>query len=200
MTLVTPAVPATTVVQPNATGQWVDVTVTGGTVTGILVNPPVVPPVTTPAIPASTVPAVNSNPFPVSVLITAGTVTVVSVSGVTQFTGTNVTAVVPAGGTIALTYSVVPTSWTWTALADGRAGTAIGSPVTVMLPPGGSISLIYSVAPTWAWKNVPASSYAPGYSAYNTLAEFSGYNPQALLPYPAHDMGGATLLGAGVTN
>src|SRR6266700_3999828 len=160
MTLVTPAVPATTVVQPNATGQWVDVTVTGGTVTGILVNPPVVPPVTTPAIPASTVPAVNSNPFPVSVLITAGTVTVVSVSGVTQFTGTNVTAVVP---------------------------------------PGGSISLTYSVAPTWAWKNVPASSYAPGYSAYNTLAEFAGYNPQALLPYPAHDMGGATLLGAGVT-
>jgi hypothetical protein len=200
MTVATPAVPATTVVQPNATGQFVDVTVTGGTVTGIIVAPPIAPPVITPAIPASTVPATNNNPFPVAVLITGGTVTVVSVSGATQFTGTGVTAVVPAGGTITLTYSVVPTSWLWTGLYDGRGGTAIPSPTTVSLPPGGSISLTYSAAPTWAWKNVPNTFYQPVYAAYNTAAELAGYNPQTLLPYPAHDAGGGTLLGAGVTN
>lgn len=200
MTVATPAVPATTVVQPNNTGQFVNVTVTGGTITGILVNPPVVPVVATPAIPASTVAASNLNPFPVAVALTAGTVTVVSVNGATQFTATGTTAVVPAGGTIALTYSVVPTSWLWTALYDGRAGTAIPSPTTVTVPPGGTISLTYSAAPTWAWKNVSNTFYSPVYAAYNTAAEGAGFNPVTLMPYPAHDAGGGTLLGVGVTN
>ncbi len=199
MTLVTPAVPATTVAQLNATGQNVDVAVTGGTVTGILVTPPVLPPVTTPAIPASTVAAANTNPFPVAVVVTGGTVTVISVGGVSSGL-TSGTVVVPAGSTIAITYSVVPTSWVWSALADGRSGTAIPSPTSLMLPPGASITLIYSVAPTWAWTNPSASIYPPGYATYNTLAELPGYNPDTILPYAQHDGGGAPKLMTGVSN
>lgn len=38
MAVTTPAVPASTVAQSNDTGQWVDVTVTGGTMTNVSVN------------------------------------------------------------------------------------------------------------------------------------------------------------------
>jgi len=198
MTVVTPAVPATTVAAPNSNGQFVNVTVTGGTVTGILVAPPLAPVVATPAVPASTVAASNTNPFPVAVTVTAGTVTVISVGGVSSGLTAGV-LVVPAGSTIAITYSVAPT-WVWTALADGRSGTAIASPSSVMLPPGGSITLVYSAAPTWAWTAPMPSIYAPVYASYNTLAELAGYNPQTLLPYPAHAEGGLTGFGAGVSN
>jgi hypothetical protein len=160
----------------------------------------VIPPVVTPAIPASTVTATNTNPFPVAVAITGGTVTHVAVGGADQFTGTGVTAVVPAGATIAITYSVVPTSWLWTALADGRAGTAIPSPTSLMLPPGASISMVYSAPPTWAWANPPALGYSPVYAAWNALAEAAGYNPDTILPYAQHDGGGAAKLMTTVSN
>jgi hypothetical protein len=116
--------------------------------------------VTTPSVPASTVGVVNSTGQYVDVAITGGTMTNVSVNGVTVGAG--------AGN-----YSV---------------------------PPGGTITMTYTVAPTWAWTNPIASSYTPGYSAYNTQAEGAGYNPVTVLPYPAHATGGLTGLAAGVSN
>lgn len=38
MAVSTPAVPASTVIQPNNTGQWVTVVITGGTMTNVSVN------------------------------------------------------------------------------------------------------------------------------------------------------------------
>jgi hypothetical protein len=116
--------------------------------------------VPTPAVPASTVAQVNATGQYVDVAITGGTMTNVSVNGVTVGAG--------AGN-----YSI---------------------------PPGGFITMTYTVAPTWAWTNTPATSYSPGYSASNTLAEGAGYNPLTIGPYPAHATGGFTGWGAGVSN
>jgi hypothetical protein len=201
MTVPSPAIAATGVAVQNQTGQNVSVAVTGGTVQGIIVNyPPNAPVAATPAIPASTVAATNNNAFPVSVAITGGTVTVVAVNGVTQFTATGVTAVVPAGGTIAITYSVVPTSWVWTPVVAGVSGSPVASPSSVPVPPGCSVTLIYSAAPTWAWTNPIQEAYTPGYYAMNQLAEGSGYSPLTVLPYAQHAEGGATNLGTAVSN
>jgi hypothetical protein len=196
MAVTTPTVPPSGTAVQNTTGQDVDVTVTGGTITGITVlpQPQAVPTVATPAVPASTVTATNNNSFPVAVAISGGTVTVVAVNGTTQFTSTGVTAVVPAGGTIALTYSVAPT-WTWSALFAGFSGTSIPSPSSVPLPPGGSITLTYSVAPTWAWTD-PLDLSASGPAASNTGA----LNEETDEPEPAHTEGGESGLGIGVDN
>jgi len=200
MTVPTPAVPATGVAQLNQTGQWAVATVTGGTVQGILVTSPSLASALTPAIPASTVTATNSSTNPVAVAITGGTVTVVAVNGVTQFTATGVTAVVPGGGTIALTYSVVPTSWTWTSLLAGISGSPVASPYSVPLPPTGSVTLIYSSAPTWTWTNPLNESYDPGFYGNNALAEAAGYNPYTVLPYAQHATLAQTGLATGVSN
>lgn len=199
MTVVTPAVPTSGVAVVNATGQYVGVAVTGGTVTGILVLPSPAQPLIAPAIPASTVQAVNNTGQPVAVTVTGGTVTVIAVNGVASGL-TAGTVIVPAGGNIAITYSVVPTSWTWQQAIAGFHGTSIPTPSSVPLPPGSSITPVYSVAPTWAWTNTVASSYSPGYSSYNTQAEGAGYNPNTLMPYAQHAEAGFTGLGTGVSN
>jgi hypothetical protein len=195
MAVTTPAVPATTIVAPNTTGDQVDVALTGGTVTGVLVTPPVSPVIATPAIPATTVQQVNNNPFPVAVTITGGTVTVVAVNGTTVFTATGVTAVVPAGGNIAITYSVVPTSWVWTPLYAGAAASGGVSGASYPVPPGGGISMIYSAAPTWAWTNPPNFDEI-NYAAANTVD-----NNELTWPWQiAHEEAGQTGLGEGVSN
>jgi NAD(P)-dependent dehydrogenase (short-subunit alcohol dehydrogenase family) len=116
--------------------------------------------VPTPSVPASTVAVPNQTGQYVNVAVTGGTMTNVSVNGVTVGAG--------AGN-----YSV---------------------------PPGGVIAMTYTVAPTWAWTNPPATSYSPGYSASNLLAEGAGYNPDTILPYPGHATGGFPGLATGVSN
>jgi hypothetical protein len=190
----TPAVPASGTAQLNSTGQDVDVAVTGGTITGIQVTAALQPAVVTPAVPSSTVTATNTNSFPVAVAVTGGTVTHVTVNGSDQFTGTGVTAVVPAGGTIAITYSVAPT-WAWSALVAGFGGTSIPSPSSVPIPPGGSVTLTYSVAPTWAWTD-PLDLAASGPAAEN-LGPVSQTTDE---PEPAHTEDGESGLGIGVEN
>lgn len=202
MAVTTPSVPASGTAAANPTGQFLSATVTGGTITGITVgygtNPaPVLP--STPAIPASTVPATNNNPYPVAVAITGGTVTVVAVNGVTQFTATGVTVIVPAGGTVAITYSVVPTSWTWTPVVGGFTGTSIPSPSSVLLPPGCTVTLTYSVAPTWAWTNPINESQTPGFQ-YPFNSATPTPNQYTNLPYPQHAQLAQTNLGTGVSN
>jgi hypothetical protein len=205
MAVTTPTIPLTGVVTVNPSGQYCSVTVTGGTVTGLTVgygtNP--APAIATPAIPLTTVPATNNNAFPVAVSIVAGTVTVVSVSGVTQFTSTGVTAIVPAGGTIALTYSVVPTSWLWTPVVTGITGNPISSPNNLPVPSGCTLTWTGSVAPTsWAWNDFPATSYTPGYYGSNPGAEGAGFNPYTALSCAVHSVAvlGQPGLGTGVSN
>lgn len=192
-----PAIAATGVAVANPTGQMCDVTVTGGTVQGILASQELPAALVTPPIPASTVTATNPNQYPVAVAIVGGTVTVVAVNGVTVFTATGVTAVVPPFGTIALTYSVVPTSWTWTPLFAGAAGNPLASPTTIPVQPGGGITLIYSAAPTWAWLN-PITPVAPvgTYQAMNTALVDLEHN----LPFAIHAMAGQPGLGIAVSN
>jgi hypothetical protein len=197
MAVTTPSVPASGTAVQNTTGQNVDVTVTGGTITGIKVDYPTgqAPAVSTPAVPASTVTATNTNSFPVAVAVTGGTVTVIAVNGTTQFTATGNTAIVPAGGTIALTYSVAPT-WTWTAVWAGFSGTSIPSPSSVPLPAMGFVTLTYSVAPTWAWADPLDLSPDPGPAQEN----LGPYNEETDEPEPAHTEGGESGLGVGVEN
>lgn len=206
MAVVAPAVPATGVNQLNNTGQYVDVTVTGGTVQGILSLQSAISAsgvqqavVATPAIPASTVQAVNNNLFPVAVLITGGTTTHIAVNGVDQFTtnATPNTAVIPPGGNIAITYSVIPTSWAWSPLYQGAAGNPVSSPLTFGLQPGGSITLIYSAAPTWTWiAPLTAPGAQPVYGAENTVL----ISQVLQLPYLAHAENAQTGLAVGVSN
>lgn len=195
MPVTTPSVPATTVAVPNGTGQNVDVAVTGGTITGILVQWPAsnAPAVTTPAVPATTVAATNPNSFPVAVTVTGGTVTVISVNG-TSSGLTSGTVIVPANGTVAITYSVLPT-WSWAPAVAGFAGTSIPSPANVPLPPGCSITLTYSAAPTWAWTD-PINESWEGYAASETTA----INEEGNLPWSQHTEGGESGLGTGVSN
>jgi hypothetical protein len=195
-----PSIAASGTAVANPTGQWCTVTVTGGTVQGILsstVNPPVI---TTPSIPASTTPVTNTNPFPVSVAVTGGTTTHITVNGSDQGTTTPFTAVVPAGGTIAITYSVVPTSWVWTPLVAGIAGSPVASPFSVPTAPGCSVTLLYTVAPTWAWNNPVWEGYTPGYYAMNTQASQSPWSPYTTLPYAQHAALAQTGLATGVAN
>lgn len=194
MALTAPAVPASGTAQPNTTGEHMNVTVTGGTVQGVLVTPVPAPPVATPAVPASTVTATNNNAFPVAVAVTGGTVTVISVNGVTQATATGFTAVVPAGGTIAITYTVAPT-WVWSALYAGVAGSPIASPSTVPCAATCTVTPIYTVAPTWAWSNPPDFDVSE-YAGANT-----SQNSELTWPFePAHGEAGQTGLGFGVSN
>jgi hypothetical protein len=197
MAVTTPSVPATATPILNTTGQLVDVAVTGGTITGILVLPTPAITLVAPAVPASTVTATNSNAFPVAVTMAGGTMTHQAVNAVDQFTNqAGATLVVPAGGTIAITYSVAPT-WTWQAAVAGFAGTSIPSPSSVPLPPSGAaIQLVYSVAPTWAWTAPLAIGYTPGYSGMNQ-AQGSQITQ---LPWAAHAVVGLTGLGVGVDN
>jgi hypothetical protein len=116
--------------------------------------------VSTPAVPATTVPVLNATGQYVDVAVIGGTMTNVSVNGVTVGAG--------AGN-----YSV---------------------------PPGGSIAMTFTVAPTWAWTAPIATSYTPGYSAYNTQAELAGYSPYTSLVYPVHAGSGQAGFGAGVSN
>ena len=196
MAVTTPAVPASGTALQNNTGQQVDVTVTGGTITGIRVDYPTgqVPAVTTPAVPASTVTATNTNSFPVAVAVSGGTVTVIAVNGSTQFTATGNTAIVPAGGTIAITYSVLP-SWTWTAVVAGFSGTSIPSPSSVPYPPASFITLTYSVAPTWAFTD-PLDLDVTGQGQEN----LGPFNEETDEPEPSHTEGGESGLGIGVEN
>lgn len=197
MALTTPAVPATTIPQVNNTGQWADVAVTGGTLTGILVTPPVLPPVTTPAVPATTVTATNTNAFPVAVTIAANgaTITAITVNGVAS--GLTVgTVVVPAGGTVSVSYTVATPTWVWTALSGGFSGTSIPSPSSIAVPPSGAITLIYSAAPTWAWSDPIDVGYTPGYGQPNT----GPTNQEGQLPWPQHTVGGEAGLGEAVSN
>lgn len=200
MTVVTPTLPATGVQAPNATGQNVVATVTGGTVQGILsfpaISPSILPPVSQPA---TATPYTNTNSFPVAVAISGGTVTVIAVNGTTVFTATGNTVVVPAGGTVQLTWSGQP-SWTWTPLFAGIAGNPVASPSSVPVQPGGAVSVIFSAAPTWAWTNPPATSPPPYYAQENLLAEGAGYNPYTLLPYAQHATLSQTGLATGVSN
>lgn len=148
-----PTIPLTTVALVNPYGQACSVTVTDGTITGVLVYPALAGPVATPALPATTVAATNFSGFPVAVAITGGTVSAVTVNGsATGLTASPTTAVVPVGGTIALTYTGSP-AWAWSALCAGFCGTSIPSPASVPVPPGASVVLVYSVAPTWVWAN-----------------------------------------------
>jgi hypothetical protein len=196
MAVTSPAVPATTVAQPNTTGQLVDVAVTGGTITGILVLPNPAQPLVAPAIPASTVQTVNNTGQPVAVTVTGGTVTVIAVGGVTSGI-TAGTVIVPAGGNIAITYSVVPTSWTWQQAVGGFHGTGIPNPSSVSVPPAAAITLVYSVAPTWAWTNpMQGNGYTPYAPAINSVQG----SQIAQLPYPAHAEGGLTGLAVAVSN
>lgn len=209
MAVVAPSIAATTVPVLNPTGQYVGVTITGGTVQGILSTPQAIsgngaglPVVATPAIPSSTVQALNPYPFPVAVLITAGTTTHIAVNGADQATSnaTTFTAVVPVSGNIAITYSVVPTSWAWSPLYQGFAlSTGLtGSPVNIGLQPGGSITLIYSVVPTsWAWAApLSAPGDYPWYAAENTVL----VSEVLQLPYLAHAALAQTGLAVGVSN
>src|SRR5271154_4691711 len=114
MTVVTPAVPATTVPAPNNTGQWVNVDVLTGTITMIAIAPPSAIPLVSPAVPATTVTAANVNAFPALVVITANgaTITAVTVNG----TGVGTAAgsyVVPPSGTISISYTVATPIWAW---------------------------------------------------------------------------------------
>lgn len=198
MAVTTPSVPATTVAVANQTGQNVDVAVTGGTVTGILVTPPsnLAPAVATPAVPATTVTATNSNAFPVSVTIAANgaTITAITVSG--SASGLTVgTVVVPIGGTVSITYTVATPTWVWAPVVAGFAGTSIPSPSSVPLPPGCSITLTYSGPPTWAWI-APLDIDWIGYAQSN----FTAINEQGALPWAGHAEGGEPGLGTGVSN
>ena len=197
MALTAPAVPATTVAQLNTTGDLIDVTVSGGTVQGILSTPPVVPVVATPAVPATTVTAPNNNAFPVAVTIAANgaTISAVTVNGsATGFTGA-CTVVVPAGGTVSISYTVATPTWVWTALFAGAAGNPVTNPTTVPCPPGGSVSLIYSAAPTWAWTN------PPDWDEILYAAENTSQNNELAWPwYATHGEAGVTGLGEGVSN
>lgn len=198
MAVTTPAVPASGTAVSNNTGQDIDVAVTGGTITGILSNytpGQAVPVISTPAVAASTTPVTNTTGEYVAVAVSGGTVTVVAVNGTTQFTGTNVTAVVPPGGTIAITYSAAPT-WTWTPVVDGFSGSAIPSPSSVQVVNGGSVTLVYSVAPTWAWSD-PLNLEGSEYATENTGP---AYNEETDEPGPAHAEGGESGLGIGVDN
>lgn len=198
MAVATPAVPATTVVQQNNTGQWVDCAVTGGTITGILVTGPTpLAPVVTPAVPATTVTAANTNAFPVAVTVAANgaTITAITVNGVAS--GLIVgTVVVPAGGTVSISYTVATPTWTWTALAAGFSGTSIPSPSSVPIPPGGAISLVYSVAPTWAWTD----PLDPGYTGMYAQENLVLISEISQLPWAAHAEGGETGLGVAISN
>jgi hypothetical protein len=194
MSVTTPAVPATTVAQLNTTGQNVNVAVTGGTVTGILVLPNPAQTLVAPAVPLTTVQQANNTGLPVAVTVTGGTVTVIAVGGVTSGL-TAGTVLIPAGGNIAITYSVVPT-WTWQQAIAGFHGTSIPTPSSVPLPPAAQITLVYSAAPTWAWTSAQGSSYTP-YAPGENLVQGS----QLLqLPYAIHAEGGITGLAAGVSN
>lgn len=196
MAITTPAVPASGTAQANDTGQYINVAVTGGTITGILVLPSPAQPLVAPAIPASTVQTVNNTGLPVAVTVTGGTVTVISVSGVTSGL-TAGTVIVPAGGNIAITYSVVPTSWTWQQALGGFHGTSIPSPSSVSLPPNATVTLVYSVAPTWAWTSArPGGSYYPGYPSSNSRLT----NELGDVVIPVHAEGGLTGFAALVTN
>lgn len=197
MAITAPAVGATGVAVLNTSGDYADVTVTGGTVQGILSTPPVVPVVATPAVPATGVNATNPNAFPIAVTIAlnGATISAVNVNGVaTGFTGA-CTVVVPAGGTVNIAYTVATPTWVWTALYQGVAGNPVGSPSTIAVPPGGSVSLIYSAAPTWAWTNPP--NWDDILSAYPNTSQ---NNPLAWPWYPAHGEAGQTGLGFGVSN
>ena len=198
MTITAPAVPASGTAVLNPTGQNVSVSLTGGTVTGVLVSSPTAPVITTPAVPASTVTATNTNNFPVSVAVTGGTVTVIAVNGVTIYTTTGNTVVVPIGGTVAITYTVAPT-WAWSALYAGASQTATPA-AAFPVPPGCSITLIYSAAPTWSWINPDDLGYTPGYYGNNAQAEAAGWNPYTALPYAQHAVVGASGLGTGISN
>lgn len=198
MPVTTPVVPATTVAQPNQTGQNVDVAVTGGTITGIRVDYPAanVPPVVTPAVPATTVNATNTAQFPVAVTVAANgaTITAITVSGVAS--GLTVgTVIVPAGGTVSISYTVATPTWTWTAVVAGFSGTSIPSPSSVPLPPGCAVTLTYSAAPTWAWTD-PLDLDWSGYAA----SELTAINEEGNLIYPQHTEGGESGLGTGVSN
>lgn len=194
MAVTTPSVPATATPVANTTGQNVDVAVTGGTITGILVAPvPAYPAVLAPAIPSSTVAQANNTGLPAAVTVTGGTVTVIAVNGVSSGL-TSGTVVVPAGGTITLTYSVAPT-WAWSTVLGGFSGTSIPSPSSVLLPPNATVQLNYSVAPTWAWTDPPDFAEI-GYAGEN----LNPVNEISQQPLPAHTEGGETGLGDAVSN
>jgi hypothetical protein len=194
MAVATPAVPASGTAVVNTTGQAASVTVTGGTITGILVAPfPVQPALTAPAVPLTTVAQANASAFPVAVTVTGGTVTVISVNGVASGLTSGI-VVVPAGGTVAITYSVAPT-WTWAPLLAGLSGTSIPTPSSVPLLQNAQVTLVYSVAPTWAWTD-PLDMEPIGYAAENQAA----ISEISQLPLPAHTEGGETGLGDAVSN
>lgn len=109
MTVTAPAVAASGVAVANPTGQWVNVTVTGGTVSGIYASNPAIAAVTTPSVPASPATIANPNSFYVLATVTSGTVTVISVGGTTIYTATGNSVIVPPGVNLGLTYSVLPT-------------------------------------------------------------------------------------------
>lgn len=206
MTLVQPAIAASGTAVQNTTGQHVAVTVTGGTVSNILVgygtNPQ--PLVGNPAVPATTVPITNANPFPVAVAITqnGATITAITINGSSQGTAAAPTTyVVPAGGTIAISYTVATPTWVWSALAYGVSGNPVSSPFSVPVFPGCAITLTYSVAPTWNWLNPLAEGYTPGFQyPFNSGAEAAGYDPTTILPYAKHAQAGQTGLSVGVAN
>jgi hypothetical protein len=108
-----------------------------------------------------------------------------STVAVTNNTGQYV-AVAITGGTLTFVY-----------VNGVQAGTTAGN---YALPPGATISITYSVAPTWAWTAPIATSYPPGYAAYNPGAEGAGYSPITSLPYAAHALSGFTGWGVGVSN
>lgn len=194
MAVVQPAVPATAVPVVNNTGDLVGVTVTGGTVQGLLSTPPVGPTIAQPAVPASTGTVTNNNNFPVAVTVSGGTVTVIAVNGTTIYTATGNTVIVPIGGTIGLTYSVAPT-WVWTPLYAGQSGNPLSSPQVIGVLPGGSVTMLFTVAPTWAWINPPDYSFE-GYAFENTVD-----NNELTLPWAQpHPEAGEPGLGTGVSN
>jgi hypothetical protein len=199
VTITAPAVPASGTPAVNTTGQNVSVATSGGTATGAYVSYQAAPPVTTPAVPASTVAATNTTGGYVAVAVAGGTVTVIAVSGVTIYTATGNTVIVPPGGTVAITYSVVPT-WTWTAVIAGVSQASGALAVNLPVPPGQSVTLIYSAAPTWTWTNPIDLGYTPGYYAENTGAEAAGWNPYTALPYAQHATLGVSGLATGVSN
>lgn len=134
-----------------------------------------------PPVPASTDTYTNATGQAAYVTVIGGTVTGISVNGSTVSSGSNYTATVPAGGTIAITYSAAP-AWYWSTLTPAVPSSAVAvpnttgkditvvlasgtvthvtvngtdratsSPANVMLPAGESITLTYSGAPVWAW-------------------------------------------------
>lgn len=136
-----------------------------------------------PPVPSSTDTCTNTTGQTAYVTVTGGTVTGISVGGTTVASGSDYTATVPAGETIAVTYSEAP-AWHWSALTPAvpASGTAVANttgqdisvilaggttthitvngtdratttPANVMLPAGESITLTYSEAPVWAWMN-----------------------------------------------